>query len=612
MSKKKQAGAVDGAETAGNLAAAWPFPSIKPPQSEDGIADDKSSGADKAERIHASQINLYTDPARNVTHLIALEQLIESPTNPRTSFDTQALAKMAESIRSVGVMQQILVRPVDYAQIQRNGQPVQAYEIVFGHRRYRASKLAGVETIPCFVRELTDSQAAQLQSIENVQREDLNPMEAARSYQQYLQAHSVTKDQLAQEIGLSRSHVYGYLTLLKAVPMIQDAVRAGDIGPDVAIKIARLHTPKLQERALAALKGKYYDLEDGGKKSVRQITEFLAEKFTLNLKEALFDPKDAKLLEGADACTACPKRTGNAPEYQDLTEERANAYRQKQRGEANLCTDPDCFDAKKKAHLAIEAGKLAAKGKTVIEGAKARQVVGADGTIKGGYIALKEVKSLLAKQKGAKPAALPTVVVQNPRDGTTKEAVKIEDLKAAGVKVKDQPKQSGGGRYDYQAEARQREEERAVKEAKAADETRVNTAILAAVREAAAGVPLSPLALQLAVAAAVSGVEWDSRGVLAQLHDCKSIEQLQKKIGQMPVERLTTLLLDCALVVHVKANPYRADKPEALLAAAKHYGVDVAEIRKAVTSKPADTKTGDLLQGADSAAEQEDEEEAAA
>lgn len=602
MAKKQEKPApAEDAETAGTLRDAWPFP--KAPA---------ASAPQEPERIHVDAVSLYTDPSKNTVERIALDNLVESPFNPRTRYDAQGLQELAESIRGVGVMQPILVRrmSVDALLAFNRDNPGHEgdrpeYEVVFGHRRSRAAKLAGETHVPAIVRDLADLQAAQLQAIENVQRKDLDAIEEALGYQRYIDTHRVTKDQLATEIGLSRSHVYARLKLLNAVPTVRDACAAGEIGSEVALLVARIHTPKLQEKALAALKGKYYDLTDGGAKSFRQIREFLKEKFTLDLKEALFDTKDAQLLADAGACTDCPKRSGNAPEYEDLANARDNAWRHKERGEANLCTDPDCFDAKKKAHLSIEAGKLAAKGKTVVEGARARQAIGADGTVKGGYVALKDVKAQLAKA-GKKPADVAVVTIQDPRNGKTVEAIRTDDLKSSGVKVKEAAK---AGRHDYEAQRRKDEEERRKREAKAAEDTRVNLAVLSAVREAAAGAPLSTLALQLVVSAAVKGVDYEQRAVLAQLHDCKTIEALQKKVGQMPVDRLTTLLLDCSLVEDVRASTYRASKPEALLAAAKHYGVDVAEIRKAVADKPADTQTQDLPLASDPIDEELEEEQ---
>lgn len=603
MAKKKHAPA-DGASTTGTLQASWPFPALpgSEPTSDTGeaqAADQPAAVAPVTERIHVDAINLYTDPTKNVVERVELQQLFESPFNPRKRYNEAALEELASTIRGVGVMQPILVRPVNMP-VEKDGQPVATYEIVFGHRRFRAAKLALETFVPVIVRDLTDAQSAQLQAIENVQRKDLDPIDEALGYANYIEAHGVSKDQLAAEIGLSRTHVYGRLKLLNAVPAVRQAVQDDEIGSEVALLISRIHTAKLQEKALASLKSNYIDLEDGGQKSYRKVRDFLKERFTLNLKEALFDTQDEHLLANAGACAACPKRSGNAPEFSDITQPHLALHGHpgaRRPGEPNLCTDPDCFEAKKKAHLRSKAADLQAKGKTVIEGGKARTAIGADGTVKGGFISLKEAKAELAKIKGKKkgdaPAVLQTVVIQNPRDGKTVEAVKVDDLKAAGVVVKDKP--AGQGRTDYAAEERKRQAERHAAEKRAAVETKINCAILTAVRAAAAALPRSAFDLQMVAMVAVAGVEYHSTNLLATLHGFKDRDQLRKKVGQMTVEQLTTLMLDCALVAHVQATSYRNDKPEALLSAAKHYGVDVASIRKEVAGTAADTHTQDLL-----------------
>jgi ParB/RepB/Spo0J family partition protein len=551
MKKNRTTAPRDGAATVGNLSAAWPFPTGRSAETfQQEQRDDDSMAAPAGDRVQVQHLRLYTDPTQNQAQLLAVEQLLESPFNSRTNYDLEALNALADTIRGVGVIEPILVRPVDLqgATITRGAEALPAFEIIFGHRRFRAAKIAGEASLPAFVRDLTTGQAMQLQAIENVQREDLGPVEEAKAYQQYLVAHGVSKDQLAQEMGLSRSHVYARLKLLQATSAVHDALRAGKIDTEVALYIARLHSPKIQDKALAALASQHHDIEDGGKRSVRRIREFLREKFALDLKDAIFDTKDAQLLANADACTACTKRTGNAPEYQDLANAREDSWGHRTtKGEPNLCTDPECWEAKKKQHLANEAGKLEAKGKTVIGGNKARQLVSAQGEVKGGYVPLKQVKEALAKAakagkgKGADGPQVQTVVIQDPRGGKTIEAVKVADLQAAGVKVKEPATRNDRGNYEEQR--RHQEEERAKNEQKAAEATRFNQALLGAVRLAAAGSPLSTVALQLVVAAALRGVAYEERGVIAQLHDCKSVEQLQKKVGQLPVDRLTTLLL---------------------------------------------------------------------
>jgi ParB/RepB/Spo0J family partition protein len=156
-------------------------------------------------------VNLYADPTKNTVEQIAIEQLVESPFNPRTRFDEQALRSSPRPCAPWASCRPILVRPVTLPggfAITKGGEPQQAYEIIFGHRRFRAAKIAGEADHARIVRELTDAQAAQLQAIENVQRKDLDPSRRRAATQHYIKVHGVTKDQLAAEIGLSRTHVY--------------------------------------------------------------------------------------------------------------------------------------------------------------------------------------------------------------------------------------------------------------------------------------------------------------------------------------------------------------------------------------------------------------------
>jgi ParB/RepB/Spo0J family partition protein len=581
--------------------AAWPFPkSVHTPRKAAKAAptDEESEPKQEqpTERVQPTAINLYTDPALNTIERIDLQLLFDSPFQPRTRYDQKALNELADTIRGVGIMQPILARPLnDMPVTDGSGAPVKTYEIVYGHRRVRAGKLAGETTAPVIVRNLTDAQSAQLQAIENVQREPLDAIDEAEGFAHYIAAHGVSKEQLAAEIGRSRTHVYSRLKLLNAVPALREAIQAREIGSEVAVLVSRIHTHKLQEKALASLKSNGRDLTDGGASSFRRIQEFLKERFTLNLSDALFDRNDADLVAFAGTCTDCPKRTGNAPEFEDLKEGREDRWGHKVKGEPNLCTDPDCFDAKKKAHLANKAAALEAKGKTVVAGGKARAAIGADGAVKGGYIALKDIKAELAKAKAKKGGDGPevaSVVIQDPRTGKTVEAVKLEDVKAAGVKVKEPRTNSGVGheqqRMNYAAERERRE-------AQAALNTKVHCAVLAQVRKAAAAVPRSAFDLQMVALVTFAGVSWNSKSVVATLHGFKDAEQLVKQIGQMTVEQLTALMLDCALADHVVDDGYGNAKPGALLNAAKHYGVDVAAIRKEVTAMAPDTRTQDLL-----------------
>src|SRR5882762_5956389 len=175
---------------------------------------------------------------------IPLNRIQESKTNPRRQFDEGKLAELAGNIRQHGVLQPVLVRPLP------DGEPEQ-YELVAGARRYRASKLAGRETIPASVRELSDTQCLELQLIENLQRADVHELDEARGYAalMQLQPDTYTVETLAEKIGRSEKYVYARLRLTHLIEEAQQAFYAGKLTVAHAFEIARLQ-PNDQRRAL--------------------------------------------------------------------------------------------------------------------------------------------------------------------------------------------------------------------------------------------------------------------------------------------------------------------------------------------------------------------------
>lgn len=138
---------------------------------------------------------------------------------PRSRMDEGALAELAESIRTQGVMQPILVRELDTGR----------YEIIAGERRFRAAQLAGLTEVPVLVREVTDENAAIMALIENIQREDLNPLEEAQGVQRLIDEFGMTHEQAAQAIGRSRSATSNLLRLLNLAAPVQTMLLAGDL-----------------------------------------------------------------------------------------------------------------------------------------------------------------------------------------------------------------------------------------------------------------------------------------------------------------------------------------------------------------------------------------------
>ena len=154
---------------------------------------------------------------------LTLDQLVPGMYQPRTRMDEGALYELAESIKAQGIMQPILVRKLT------GGEHAGKYEIIAGERRYRASRLAGLDTVPVLVREVPDEAAAAMALIENIQREDLNPLEEAQGLQRLVREFGLTHEQAAQAVGRSRSAASNLLRLLNLAEPVQTMLMAGDI-----------------------------------------------------------------------------------------------------------------------------------------------------------------------------------------------------------------------------------------------------------------------------------------------------------------------------------------------------------------------------------------------
>jgi len=161
-------------------------------------------------------------PPEGEQRMVPIGQVKSSALNPRKDFREEELAELAESIRTKGLVQPIIVRP----------DPVSAgdFEIVAGERRWRAAQRAGIHTVPVIVRELTDKEVLELAIIENVQRQDLNAIEEAAGYRELVERFAYSQEQLSEIIGKSRSHVANTLRLLKLPVGVQALVQQGSLS----------------------------------------------------------------------------------------------------------------------------------------------------------------------------------------------------------------------------------------------------------------------------------------------------------------------------------------------------------------------------------------------
>lgn len=297
----------------------------------------------------------FPTPAKTIAYF-PLKALRESPTNPRKTY--AKMEQLIASVKSGGLLVPLIVRPV-----AREGDQPFVYEIVAGHRRFRAAKEAGLRDAPCDVRSLTDAQVTEIQITENLQRSDLTDLEEAETYETLRDVHKYTVDQIATKIGTSKATVYSRLKLLALCPEARKALGDGLLPPSVAVPLARLPTHKLQASALKAMKERWvYDEKIGA----REAVDFLQRDFCRSLRGASFSLKDDGLVPEAGSCSACPKNSANAVPglFEDL------------KGAGQTCTDVPCFESKQKAGWKRTAEKEEKKGAKVLtldEGAKLYQ-----------------------------------------------------------------------------------------------------------------------------------------------------------------------------------------------------------------------------------------------
>lgn len=150
---------------------------------------------------------------------VALDDIYPNASQPRTYFDEKALNDLAQSIKNLGVIQPITLR--------KDGD---RFEIISGERRYRASKIAGLETVPAYIRLVNDQELLEMALVENIQREDLDAIEIALTYQRLLEEIGMTQENLSQRVGKERSTITNSIRLLRLNPDVQNAIRSGEIS----------------------------------------------------------------------------------------------------------------------------------------------------------------------------------------------------------------------------------------------------------------------------------------------------------------------------------------------------------------------------------------------
>lgn len=260
---------------------------------------------------------------------VELIYLFVSPLNARKHFDEAKMKELAASIKEKGVIEPIIVRP-------KSGK-IQKYEIVCGERRYKASLSAGLKDIPVIVRDLSDEQTLEFQIIENLQREDLDPLDEAAGFKTMLDKCKYTQADLATKVGKSQAYIANRMRLLDLSKDIQEAISSGDVTPGHGMVLLRLNDQKDQAAFFKAIVRE--------KLSIRSAENHLKD-FGRSLASAPFDKKN---------CEAC---NFNGNKQQDFFDKETNL-----RGR---CMDPACFAKKMDSFINSQITELKKSGVRVI------------------------------------------------------------------------------------------------------------------------------------------------------------------------------------------------------------------------------------------------------
>ena len=236
---------------------------------------------------------------KKVTEIIEvpIHFIITDINNPRANYSEESCIELAKSIAQSGLLQPIMIRP-------KQGIEPLKYVVVYGHRRLWAAKYLKWETIPAQVKEMTEDEAFEFQIIENLQREDVNPMDESDAFQKLVNKGMFHAEMIADKIGKSPKYVYDRLILQQVIPHMQSAVRARQFTITHAKQFARI-IPEDQNRLWQVISNKNsQEIEPA------YIRRLINDTFKLKLGEAIFPTGDSQLVPAAGSCLKCTKHSG--------------------------------------------------------------------------------------------------------------------------------------------------------------------------------------------------------------------------------------------------------------------------------------------------------------
>lgn len=213
-------------------------------------------------------------------YFIEVEKIVPNPYQPRKIFDPQSLQELAESIKEFGILEPLIVTRKEIK--TENGIDV-IYELVAGERRLQAAKLIGLKVVPAIIRELSDKAKLEVAIIENVQREDLNPIERAKAFARLMEEFSMTQIEIASRIGKSRAYVANTIRLLKLPEDIQEALKVGKISEAHARLLLAIQDPELQRKVFERIINEGLTLQE-----TQKLTERPPKKQSILEPEIIF------------------------------------------------------------------------------------------------------------------------------------------------------------------------------------------------------------------------------------------------------------------------------------------------------------------------------------
>ncbi len=263
---------------------------------------------------------------------IPVDKLIEASANPRRIMNDAKMQELVESVKEKGILTPLLVRPTNGTNPLYGGM----FEIAAGHRRVRAARQAGLQEVPAIIREMSDREFLETLSIENLQREDLHPLDEARGYRRLIDEYGYDVPAIVAKVSKSEVYIYQRLKLTDLTEDIQKTFLEDTITLGHALLLARLQ-PKDQEQAFK--EGCFNRWGEKELQSVKTLSSWIDRNIHLDLNSAGFSKKDPEMVKDAGPCTTCQKRTGFQPElFADVKKK-------------DTCTDPACFNAKVEAHI---------------------------------------------------------------------------------------------------------------------------------------------------------------------------------------------------------------------------------------------------------------------